>query len=245
MSLAKIISATFFTLASTTCFAQTPIPSPNTKISVTSFQALAQSCAASVPVSTLEAIARTESALYPYALSINRPHQLARRQGWSRGTITLQRQPASLEEAIAWTKWLLAQGITVSIGLLQVNSERADLLHLTPEQLFDPCTNLRSGAALLAATYSATARIQGEGFAALDSALSYYNTGSPTTGLTNGYVQQVKTQAKPSEHLPCFTSTVKTTPPQIPFSARGCARSRACSVKGFRFAPINGSPRRP
>ncbi len=200
MRFAEIIFAMFFTLAGTTCFAQTPTVNPNTKISLTSFRTLAQSCAANVPVSTLEAIARTESALYPYALSINRPHQLAHCQGWNRGTITLERQPASLEEAIAWTHWLFAQGITVSIGLLQVNSEQAALLHVMPEQLFDPCTNLRSGAALLSATYAGTARIHGEGFAALDSALSYYNTGSPTAGLTNGYVQQVKTHARPSEH---------------------------------------------
>src|SRR4029077_8090503 len=205
MHLSRIIFATLFTLAGTVSFAQTRTANPNTKISLTTFQTLAQSGAAhvaNVPVSTLEAIARTESALYPYALSINQPHQLAPRPGWSRGTSTLDGQPVSLEEAIAWTKWLLAQGITVSIGLLQVNSEHAALLHLTAEQLFDPCTNLRSGAALLSITYAETARIHGEGFAALDSALSYYNTGSPTAGLTNGYVQQVKTHAKPSEHQP-------------------------------------------
>jgi hypothetical protein len=51
-----------------------------------------------------------------------------------------------------WTKWLPAQGITVSIGLLlQISSEHAALLQLTSEQLFDPCANLRSGAALLSA----------------------------------------------------------------------------------------------
>src|SRR6266852_5557294 len=155
MRTSRIILATLFTFAGTTSISQTLTANPNTKISVTSFQTLAQSCAANVPVSTLEAIARTESALYPYALSINRPHQLARRQGWNRGTITLERQPTSLEEAIAWTKWLLAQGITVSIGLLQVNSEQAALVHLTAEQLFDPCTNLRSGAALLPSRVSA------------------------------------------------------------------------------------------
>jgi type IV secretion system protein VirB1 len=200
MRTSRIIFATLLTIAGTASLAQTPTANPNSKISPTSFQTLAQSCAANVPVSTLEAIARTESGLYPYALSINRPHQLARRQGWNRGMITLERQPASLEEAIAWTKWLLAQGLTVSIGLLQVNSEHADLLHLTPEQLFDPCTNVRSGAALLSATYATTAWTQGEGFAALDSALSYYNTGSPTAGFNNGYVQQVKAHAKSSEH---------------------------------------------
>jgi type IV secretion system protein VirB1 len=196
MHIAIIIFGTLLALAGTDSWAQTATPNRNTKISPTSFQTLARGCAANVPVSTLEAIARTESALYPYALSINRPHQLARRQGWNGGTITLERQPTSLEEAIAWTKWLLGQGISVSIGLLQVNSEHAAHLHLTPDQLFDPCTNLRSGAALLSATYTTTSRIQGEGFAALDSALSYYNTGSPTAGLTNGYVQQVKRHAE-------------------------------------------------
>ena len=200
MHIARIILATLFALAGTASCAQTGTAKPNTKISTTSFHTLAQTCAANVPVSTLEAIARTESALYPYALSINHPHQLARRQGWNRATITLERQPRSIEEAIAWTNWLLARGITVSIGLLQVNSEHAAVLHLAPEQLFDPCTNLRSGAALLSATYAATARIHGEGFAALDSALSYYNTGSPTAGVINGYVNQVKTNAKPAEH---------------------------------------------
>jgi len=200
MHIQRIIIATLFSIAATTSLGQTSTTNTNSNISPSSFRTLAQSCAGNVPVSTLEAIARTESALYPYALSINRPHQLARRQGWSRGIITLERQPASREEAIAWTKWLLRQGVTVSIGLLQVNSEQAELLHLAPEQLFDPCTNLRSGAALLSATYAATARIQGEGFAALDSALSYYNSGSPTAGINNGYVEQVKNQAVSSEH---------------------------------------------
>src|SRR5437016_14063979 len=116
MRILTIIIAALFTAAGTTSRAQTPRRNPNTKMSVTSFQTLAQSCAANVPVSTLEAIARTESALYPYALSINRPHQLARRQGWSRGTITLAWQPASREEAILWAKWLRDQGVTVSMG---------------------------------------------------------------------------------------------------------------------------------
>ena len=200
MRLHTIIFAALVTFGARTSLAQSRPANSNTKISVASFQTLAQTCAANVPVSTLEAIARTESALYPYALSINRPHQLARRQGWNGATITLERQPASLGEADAWTKRIIGQGITVSIGLLQVNSEHAPVLNLTPVQLFDPCTNLRSGAAILSATYTTTARIQGEGFAALDSTLSYYNTGSPTAGLTNGYVQQVKSHAKSLEH---------------------------------------------
>ena len=197
MRISRIIVATLFTVAATNCNPQTPTTNPNAKISLTSFQTLAQSCAPTVPVSTLEAIARTESALYPYALSINRPHQLARHQGWSHGTITLERQPASREEAILWTKWLLARGVTVSIGLLQVNSNHAKALHITVEQLFEPCKNLWAGAAVLAVNYSATALAQGEGLPALDTALSYYNSGTPRIGFQNGYVSQVKSHASP------------------------------------------------
>jgi type IV secretion system protein VirB1 len=197
MRISTIIIAALHVTAATTSLAQGPHCTPNTKMSVTSFQTLAQSCAANVPVSTLEAIARTESGLYPYALSINRPHQLARRQGWRRGTITLERQPASLEEAIAWTRWLLARGVTVSIGLLQVNSEHAKALRVTLDELFEPCVNLWAGGTILAETYSATARTQGEGLPALDTALSYYNSGTPQIGFQNGYVSQIKSHAGP------------------------------------------------
>ena len=186
---------TLFTAAATNSLAQTPTINPNTTLSSAAFETLAQYCGANVPVSTLEAIARTESALHPYALSINRPRRLARLQGWNHGTITLERQPESKEEALAWTKWLLSHGVTVSIGLLQVNSEHAKALHLTVEQLFEPCTNLWAGATLLTATYSATARVQGEGLSALNTALSYYNSGTAWLGFRNGYVNRVTAPA--------------------------------------------------
>jgi type IV secretion system protein VirB1 len=197
MRISKIILTTFLAGVGSMSHAQTPSANLNTRLSVMSFETLAQSCAANVPVSTLEAIARTESALHPYALSINRPHRLARSQGWNRGTITIERQPESLDEAIAWTRWLLAHGVTVSIGLLQVNSEHAKALHINVEQLFEPCTNLWAGATLLAKAYSATARAQGEGMPALDTALSYFNSGTPHLGFRNGYVSQVKSHAGP------------------------------------------------
>lgn len=195
MRISRFIVAAVFAIAGIRTPAQTPTTNPNTKLSGTAFQALAESCGVNVPASTLEAIARTESALHPYALSVNRPHQLAHRNGWNRGTITLERQPESKEEALAWTKWLLARGVTVSIGLLQVNSEHVKALHLTVEQLFEPCTNLWAGATLLTATYSATARVQGEGLSALRTALSYYNSGTAWLGFRNGYVNEVTLRA--------------------------------------------------
>jgi len=195
MRILRFIIASLLIVAGARSFAQTPPTNRNTKLSDAAFQSLAESCGANVPVSTLEAIARTESALHPYALSVNRPHQLAHRQGWSRGTVTLERQPQSKGEALAWTKWLLAHGVTVSIGLLQINSEHASALHVTVEQLFEPCTNLWAGATLLTATYSATARMQGEGLPALGTALSYYNSGTAWLGFRNGYVHHVTAPA--------------------------------------------------
>jgi type IV secretion system protein VirB1 len=195
MRISRIILTTVFASSGTISLAQNPSANSNTRLSAATFETLAQSCTANVPESTLEAIARTESALHPYAISINRPHHLARSRGWNRGMITLERQPESLEEAVAWTKWLLAHGMTVSIGLLQVNSQHAKALHVTVEQLFEPCTNLWAGATLLAKTYSRTARVQGEGMPALDTALSYFNSGTPRLGFRNGYVSQVKSNA--------------------------------------------------
>lgn len=191
MRVSRFIVAAVFAIAGTRTPAQTPVTNPNTKFSDTAFQGLAEFCGANVPVSTLEAIARRESALHPYALSVNRPHQLAHRNGWNHGTIILGRQPESKEEALAWTKWLLARGVTVSIGLLQVNSEHAKALHLTVEQLFEPCLNVWAGATLLSLAYADIARARGEGLPALNIALSYYNSGTPWLGFRNGYVSQV------------------------------------------------------
>ena len=50
-------------------------------IPVAEFLQLAEACAKPVPAATLLAIARTESALYPWALSLNRPRRVAQLAG--------------------------------------------------------------------------------------------------------------------------------------------------------------------
>jgi type IV secretion system protein VirB1 len=74
---------------------------------------------------------------------------------------------------------------------MQVNVETAEQLHLKPEQLLDSCTNLRVAAAVLIRFYTQSAREMGEGFSALDVALSLYNTGDSGRGFQNGYVANV------------------------------------------------------
>jgi len=78
---------------------------------------------------------------------------------------------------------------------MQINVETALPLRVSAEQLLDPCINLYLGARILTAAYLEVAREMGEGFAALDAALSVYNTGSPTAGFRNGYVADVYVHA--------------------------------------------------
>jgi type IV secretion system protein VirB1 len=164
---------------------------PNAPLAPSEFRALAQRCAGDVPVITLRAIARAESAFRPYALSLNYPKRTASEQGLHGGGMFLARQPRSLDEARAWTRYLVNQGKTVSIGLLQINSEHAADFGLTWDQLFDPCTNMRIGAHLLTAYYRQAAAVLGDGQQALQFALSGYNSGFPLVGFTNGYVDSV------------------------------------------------------
>ena len=152
---------------------------------------MAARCAPGVPSDTLLAIARTESGLNPNAISINRPKAAARGAGHSDGELILAKQPKDLNEAKSWLRWFSAHRYKVSLELMQVNVETAEQLHLKPEQLLDSCTNLRVAAAVLIRFYTQSAREMGEGFSALDVALSLYNTGDSGTGFQNGYVANV------------------------------------------------------
>jgi type IV secretion system protein VirB1 len=165
------------------------------RLSEAEFVSLAATCAPGAPPDTLLAIARTESDLNPNAISINRPKAAARRAGYVDGEVTLSKQPKDRSQAKLWLHWLAVHHYTVSIGLMQVNAEMAPQFHVKPEQLLEACTNLRIGAAILIAAYTDLARGMGEGFSALDAALSFYNTGKSTAGFRNGYVANVYARA--------------------------------------------------
>jgi type IV secretion system protein VirB1 len=139
-------------------------------------------CAPQVAPSTMGAIVRVESGGRPYALNVN-------------GAQKLTRQPRDAEEATAWANWLVARGYSVDMGLTQVNSGNLARLGLTPQQLFDPCTNLRAGSSILTENYLGAAKQYGSGQIALKAALSAYNTGNYKAGIANGYVAKVTAAA--------------------------------------------------
>ncbi len=93
----------------------------------------------------------------------------------------------------------IAKGYNVDIGYMQVNSRNLPKLGLTVEQALDPCTNIRAGATILTGNYRGAVRIYGEGQAALQAALSAYNTGNFRSGFRNGYVSRY------FAHGPSFT----------------------------------------
>ena len=163
----------------------------NTKLSTTEFRRVAAACAPDVPVVTLQAVARAESAFHPYAVSLDYPRRTAREQGFAEGTLSLARQPKTLAEARAWTHWLVRNGRSVSLGLMQISTQHASDLGVSVDQLFDPCTNVRAGAQILTRKYQRAAALLGEGQEALRQALSEYNSGSDIVGFLNGYVQNV------------------------------------------------------
>ena len=121
-------------------------------------------CGPWVHPDTLRAVAVVESAANPWA--IGTPH----------GAIF----PHTRSEAERQLARALHTEPSVDIGLMQINSQWLPTLHIAPDQLLDPCTNVRVGAAILAANFIKASRPGRSHLEALVAALSTYHSGSET-----------------------------------------------------------------
>ncbi|MPW20066.1 transglycosylase SLT domain-containing protein [Paraburkholderia sp. CNPSo 3157] len=151
------------------------------------FTVLAQQCAPTVHPVTMQAVVRTESGFYPYAIGVVGGH--------------LERQPRDLNEAVATARALTARGINFSVGIGQVNRFNLARYGLTYDTAFDPCANLQAGSAILRDCYERAAASMGKGTKALRAAISCYYSGNFTRGLLadsrgSSYVQRVVTNAQ-------------------------------------------------
>lgn len=171
------------------------------------FFALAQACAPMVDHRTLTAIVRTESAFRPWSIGVN-------------GGARLKKQPASKEEAVSTAKNLIAKGYSIDMGLGQINSANLARLNLTVQNIFDPCTNLAAAGSILHENYLSALKNGQPQQHALQSAISAYNTGSFTRGVSNGYVRRVLHSAGYSSSPPIPTTGKKRNKPKtgIPHS---------------------------
>jgi type IV secretion system protein VirB1 len=141
-------------------------------------------CAANVAPITLQAVIEVESRGNPVALHVN----------------GIEAQPVASDtaEAARLAENYITRGYSVDIGLMQVNSRNLQALGLTIRQAFDPCTNITVGATILTADYADASRLKGPGQAALQAALSAYNTGDFVRGFENGYLSRYYGRSAPA-----------------------------------------------
>ena len=137
--------------------------------------ALIAQCAYNTHPDTVKAIIQVESAGNPYAIGVN--------FGGSNN-----KRPTNAIEAGQIARKLIAKGKNIDMGLMQINSVSMRRFGLSPEAMFDPCTNIRVGTKILSINYSQAVEIYGPGENALRAALSAYNTGNMVKGFRNGYV---------------------------------------------------------
>ena len=191
-------------------------------LSTAAFADLARRCAPSAPLATLRSIVSVESDFNPFALSINYPEAAGAQLGIGEGTVTLSRQPRNLGEALRWSRWFLANGQTVSVGLMQLNVEHLAALKIPLENAFDPCTNLETGWTIFQDKYAQASAVLGKGQLAMHAAFSAYNSGSLLGGFRNGYVDSIlrnqlqRTIDPPEEELLPSPVTEPLTQPPAP-----------------------------
>lgn len=188
----------------------------------------ASACGPQIEAVTLAKIAKQESALRPWALSVNYPLGTARKLGEPGGYARLATQPQSKAQAVRWAARLVEQGHTVSFGLMQVSSQNLSRLGYTLEQAYDPCANIKIAALLLAEKLERARKLAPND--PLPTALSIYNSGDAWTGFANGYVSGVLGQTVATMPVSVRFPTV----PSLPVIA-----DSEVAEKSFRGAPTS------
>jgi type IV secretion system protein VirB1 len=148
---------------------------------------LMMTCAPLVHPTTLRALIEVESGGNPYAVSINYPQALA----VSRIDLPPFSQPHSSVEALTLSQKLLAQGLSVSVGLAQINVEHLGR-DLRIEDLFNPCTNLAvAQRVLLECDSNQSQRLVPNAGVRLRRTLACYNAGDYASVMGKRYASTV------------------------------------------------------
>lgn len=181
-------------------------------ISLAAALALAAQCAPTIAPETLLSVVQVESRFEPLAIGVN---------GAPRVTVS----PNSVDDAVARAGALIATGRNIDLGLAQINSRNLSWLGLSLPEAFEPCTNLRAAARVLQDGYARSDAFRVGEQAALKTTLSYYNTGHPVRGFSNGYVGKVTSAAGrivpaiAGANLSNIPGSGPSAPPEIPSPA--------------------------
>jgi len=151
-------------------------------LSVSVAAQLAAEHAPAVDTGTLLAFAWHESRLRPFTIHDNATGESI--------------FATSAAEAADLARTRLAQGHSLDLGIMQVNSANLARTGLTVTTAFDPGESMRAGAMILTAAFRQCLRGNGnpnsaEQQAALRCGASIYNTGREQAGILNGYQADV------------------------------------------------------
>ena len=166
---------------------------------------LFQQCAPALDARLTTSLVRQESSFNPYAIGLD-------------GKAVLQRQPRSLEEAIATVEELQKENQQFSVGLAQIHVSNIKRFGLTWTQAFDPCTNLKYGQAVLIDFHQNALKAGFKQDGAVFAALRGYNSGDIHAKVSNGYATEILgrvTSQQPTRALPPL--------PPLPAVLRGAA----------------------
>jgi type IV secretion system protein VirB1 len=141
---------------------------------------LIAACAPNVGKRTMTSIVAVESGGSPFAIHDN--------------TSVRSYFPTNAGDATSLATELIAAGHSVDLGLAQINDANLPNLGLSVRAAFDPCTNVRAGATILAEAYGRARTHFGDGQFALRRAIGAYNTGSLSAG--DGYIASVVTASQ-------------------------------------------------
>jgi type IV secretion system protein VirB1 len=149
---------------------------------------LVAQCGAGVHPDTLNAIIKVESNYNALAINDN--------------TTGICIKPTSKEQAVSLTNYLLSEGHSLDVGLMQINSQHFSEPGVDYMRLFDPDYNISTGSKILARFYRehAMENPNDKPEITLLKALSSYNTGSPYKG--KNYVNKILKAAGASCRIP-------------------------------------------
>jgi type IV secretion system protein VirB1 len=141
------------------------------------FEALILECAVTeAPPAIIERIIDVESAGEALAINVN-------------GTaVTLGTEAPTIESQALRVEVELAEGNSVDIGLMQLNTQHVKSTPDAIKEAFEPCYNIRKGSEIFMRAYRPARDFYGPTELAFQTALSAYNTGTFHRGFENGYV---------------------------------------------------------
>lgn len=177
-------------LALTGIFSALPLAvasAPAKSAHLTQFEELVAQCAPDIHPQTFKGVVTTESTFNPFAIGV------------VNGKVA--RTPRNQVEAIATAKELEKNGFNFSLGLAQVNRYNLAKYGETYETIFEPCRNIKAGAAILKDCYVRAKTKIADEQQALRAAFSCYYSGNFTRGFKPdrpgepSYVQKVVTNA--------------------------------------------------